>query len=234
MRDEKTTPVESIDLSRLTRDILQEHEYEWLLQKDYEIYPAKNHVTEEVLQEWYVHNPEFCTVFRYGSDRAGVNVTIPLSRIGWRGLVNGDLVEAQCRAGYIYNPEKDNEIGLHIYHIRKSMNIRSFYKLALSSLGHMVLGLRAQNPSLRVIGFSGLCVTEMGIGLFFNKLNCRESAFLTEEHIVKKNGHLAIIKAGNYGALEKKLSEGYAYMHRCKMLLAYPNDASIVWSYISP
>lgn len=234
MNDGNTAPAEGIDLSRLKRDFLQEHEYDWLLQKDFEIYPAQNHVTEEVLREWYVHNPEFRTVFRYGADIAGVNVTIPLSRIGWRGLVNGDLVEAQCRAGYIFDPEKDNEIGLHIYHIRKNMNISSFYKLALSSLGQIILSLRVHNPSLKVIGFSALCVTEMGIRLFFNKLNCRESAFLTDEHIVKKNGQLAIINAGNYAVLKNKLSEGYTYVHRCKMLLVYPNDASIVWSYITP
>jgi len=223
-----------IDVKGLRRDILREDEYDWLLSKDFEIYPSDEPVTKAVLKEWYVHNPEFCTAYRYGESLAGVNITIPLSRIGWRGLVNGDLTEAQCSGGYIFDSGRDNEIGLHVYHIRKNIPINGFYRLALSSLGEMISGIRAKNQSLRVIGLSALCVTKMGIGLFFNRLNCRESAAVIDEHLVKRNGGLSIISAGYYQKLEKKLSEGYEYRHRCKMLLVYPNEASIIWSFIEP
>jgi len=216
----------------MIRDCLREKDYDWLLEKDYEIYPTDRPVTKKIIQQWYTRNPEFGIIFRENNEIVGVNVTIPLNRTGWKLLINGELLESDCNENYIFNNETDDAIGLHVYHIRKNADIDDFYKLSLSGLNETIMALRKHNENLKVIGFSGLCVTKMGIGLFFNKLNCRESAVIKNEHIVKGNDSIEIIKMSHYRDMEKKLKAGREYMHRCKMLVLYPGDPSVVWKYI--
>jgi hypothetical protein len=73
----------------------------------------------------------------------------------------------------------------------------------------------------------------MGIGLFFNKLNCREQAFVTTEHILEKDGKIALVEISSQDELAKKLSKGFVYLNRCKMLVTYPGEPSLVWDYIN-
>ena len=70
------------------------------------------------------------------------------------------------------------------------------------------------------------------IGLFFNKLNCRERAVILSEHIFKKENQLKVFKIDSQEELNQKLMENYRYCNRCKMLLTYPNNPSLAWRYI--
>jgi hypothetical protein len=213
-------------------DILREADFDWLLEKDMEIYPTDKPVTREIIEKWYLYHPEFGIVFRDGNEIEGMNITIPLNRKGWEGLINGELLESDCDDRFAFNNKEDTEIGLHIYHIRKTGDTKGFYKDSLIALNHILDNLRKDNDNLKVIGFSGLCVTKMGIGLFFNKLDCRERAFIVSEHIIKKDNKLKIFEIDSQEELNQKLIEGYIYLNRCKMLLTYPNNPGLIWRYI--
>jgi len=213
-------------------DILREADYRWLLEKDLEIYPTDKPVTKEIIEKWYLNHPEFGIVFRDGNGIKGMNITIPLNRKGWEGLVNGELLESDCDDRYAFNNKQDTEIGLHIYHIRKTGNMKGFYKDSLIALNQILDNLRKDNDNLKVIGFSALCVTKMGIGLFFNKLNFRERGVILSEHIFKKDNELKLLEIDSQEELNQKLLESYIYLNRCKMLLTYPNNPSLAWRYI--
>jgi hypothetical protein len=214
-------------------DILHKDDYEWLLQKDHEIYPTDKPVTKSIIAQWFVHNPEFGIIFKNNHKITGTNITIPLNREGWEGLINGRVLESECDQRYIFDNNRNSEIGLHIYHIRKTVSIKEFYIYSLVALNEIVQNLRKENENLKVMGLSAFCVTRMSIGLFFNKLNCMERAFISSEHILGKNNRLEIFKTNNQEELKRKLSNGYTYVNRCKMLLTYPGNVSLVWKYIT-
>jgi hypothetical protein len=216
----------------MIRDKLRDKDYDWLMKKDYEIYPSDKPATKDVFEQWYLNDPEFGIVFRESGEIKATNITIPLNRKGWEGLINGRLIESECKQEYIFNSRNDYEIGLHVYHIRKSDGVKEFYKTALLALNE-ILEIKRTDSRLRVIGLSALCVTKMGIGLFFNRLNCREQAFVTSEHILEKNGKILLTEINSYEELAEKLDKGYAYINRCKMLVTYPGEPSLVWEYIN-
>jgi hypothetical protein len=71
--------------------------------------------------------------------------------------------------------------------------------------------------------------------LIYGKLlesDCREQAFVNDEHILEKNGRIHIAEIKNQEELVNKLSEGYFYRNRCKMLVTCPGEPSLVWEYI--
>lgn len=86
---------------------------------------------------------------------------------------------------------------------------------------------RAELYWLKVIGFSGLAVTTQGIGLLYNKFNYRERDFLR-----RKDGILEILDTNSQEELGSKLKKGYEYINRCKMLVTFPWELSIVWNYL--
>jgi hypothetical protein len=51
-----------------------------LRESDYEIYPSDKPVTREVLDQWYLNDPDFGIVFRENGEIKGANITIPLNR----------------------------------------------------------------------------------------------------------------------------------------------------------
>ena len=214
--------------------MLHEHDYGWLLERDYEIYPIDKPVTPRVLKQWYSNNPDFGIIFRENNEIFGTNITIPLNRTGWEGLISGRITEAECNKQYIFNNKSDTEIGLHVYHIKKTSAIRGFYKYSLKALHEIMEDLRRSNKGLRIIGLSALCVTKMGIGLFYNKLNCRESGVIVHEHILKKEDRLVIFETKSHRELRNKLLMGYEYINRCKMLVLHPEEPSLVWEYLKP
>ena len=213
--------------------MLRENEFSWLLEKDKEIYPTDKPVTDSVLKNWYVRNPEFGITFRERHKIIGANIIIPLNKQGWKGLIDGRLLESDCKDKFIFDNNKDSEIGIHIYHIRKESSISEFYKYAMEALTSVLLKLKNLNKLLKVIGFSGLCVTKNGIGLFFNKFNCKESAVIKNEYVLMKNNGIELAELNHFGELERKLREGYKFITRCKMLVTYPDDPSIIWSYLN-
>ena len=77
-------------------DILRENKFSWLLEKDKDIYPTDKPVTESVLRNWYARNPEFGIAFREGRKIIGANIIIPLNKQGWKGMIDGRLLESDC------------------------------------------------------------------------------------------------------------------------------------------
>ncbi len=211
-----------------------EKDYELILELDKKVYPTDNPVTSDILSKWYKKNPEFGMIFENeGSKIQGFCMAIPLNKRGWNKLVDGELSEADLNSKTLFDNKRDKEMGLHIYHIEKFFEKKDFYKSFLKSLNEIIKNLRKENPKLSIIGFSGLCVTPSGIGLFYNKFNCRERKFVNQEHIFKKDGELRVFKLGSSSQFSEKLKEGYEYLNRCKMLVLYPGELSVIWNYLS-
>lgn len=211
-----------------------EKDYELLLELDKKVYPTDNPVTSEILSNWYRNNPEFGMIFEDESGKIqGVCVIIPLNKKGWNKLINGKLSESDLNPKTIFDNRRDKEIGLHIYHIERFSEKKDFYKYSLSGLNEIIQNLRKINKELAIIGFSGLCVTPSGIGLFYNKFNCNERKFINQEYIFRKDGKLRIFKIDSSLQFSNKLKEGYEYVNRCKMLVLYPGESSLIWDYLS-
>lgn len=206
-------------------------DYQILLELDKKVYPTDSPVTPEILDSWYKKNPEFGIVFEDSKGLEGMCIAIPLTKEGWNKLISGKLSESELNEETIFDNSRDKELGIHIYHIEKFQKSAKFYDESLKRLSKIVSNLKQSNPELKVTGFSALCVTSQGIGLFYNKFNCRERDFINSEHILDKDGEILILDSDFNKDIEKKISEGYNYRNRCKMLVTYPNEISLVWKY---
>lgn len=213
------------------RQITQK-DYAKVLELDKQVYPTENPVTSKIIEQWYQKNPEFGIVFETKGKLEGMCIAIPLSKKGWNKLINGKLAEGELDSKTIFDNSRDKEIGIHIYHIENFNNSKRFYKESLIGINSIINKLRETNPKLKIVGFSALAVTSSGIGLFYNKFNCRERKFINDEHILKINNKLETFKTDSQKELEAKINQGYEYLNRCKMLVLYPNEPSIVWNYL--
>lgn len=212
---------------------ITKEDYSKLLELDKKVYPTNNPVTPNILDNWYAKNPEFGMIFENDKGKLeGMCITIPLNKKGWKKLTKGKLAEADLNSKTIFDNSKDDEVGLHIYHIEKFPKEKEFYKEALKGLNSIIGNLRKTNPKLKIAGFSGLCVTSAGIGLFYNKFNCRERKFINSEHMISKKGKLEIFDTKSKEELFNKIKEGYNYINRCKMLILKSDEPSIVWNYL--
>lgn len=110
---------------------------------------------------------------------------------------------------------------------------KKFYEESLKELKNILKNLRKDNIALKIIGFSGLCVTRSGIGLFENIFGCKEREFINTEHILKKDRKIEVFYTHSKTDLKEKLDQGYELVNRCKMLVTYPGEKSIVWTYLS-
>jgi hypothetical protein len=207
---------------------INKKDYEVLLDLDKKVYPTEKPVTSKVLDKWFSNNLEFGMVYENEGNILCLGIVIPLNKAGWEGLISGKLLESELNEKTIFDINRDNEIYLHLYHIEKlDEKIKDFYKIWIKDLGKL-----CSNLGVPVKGFSALCVTPAGIGLVYNKLNFRERSFINSEHILKKNGKLTIFEFETKKDLLEKLVEGYIYLNRCKMLVLYPNEPSIVWEFL--
>lgn len=213
--------------------LINKNDYSFLLELDKKVYPTDSPVTKEVLGQWYQNNPEFGFIFEEKGKIKGVCVGIPLNKNGWRQLISGNLLESGLDSKTIFNNSRDSEIGIHIYHLEKFDESKiKVYEESLKQISNVINGLRLKNPKLKIIGFSGLAVTVQGVNLLYNKLNCRERKFINNEHIFKKNNQLKIFKINSLKEILEKLEQEYEYITRCKMLVLYSDEPSIVWRYL--
>ena len=213
--------------------IIKERDYRKILELDKKVYPTDSPVTQEIIGQWYQNNPEFGIMFEEKNEIKAMCVAIPLNKSGWNDLTKGKLPESGLNSKTIFNNSRDKEIGIHVYHLEKlDSKIKELYKISLKEIKKIIDKLRKNNPSLKIIGFSGLAVTSAGINLLYNKLNCRERNFLNDEHIMRKSNKLEIIKTNSKEDIIEKVKEGYYYLNRCKMLVLYQNEPSIVWNYL--
>jgi hypothetical protein len=207
-------------------------DYERLLEIDRKIYPTDSPVTKELLDMWYKNNPEFGIIFEKNNKMLGMCISIPLTLKAWNSLIRGKISESELNYQAIFNNAKDHFLAIHIYHIEKfDPEIKEFHKLSLKVLSDIIKRLKKKNKKLTIGGFSGLCATSKGIDLFYNKLNCMEGKYICQDHILTKGGKIKILNADSLKEISKFIDKGYSYNNRCKMLIAYPGDPSLVWKY---
>lgn len=207
-------------------------DFNLLLEMDKNVYPTSFPVTREIIKNWYVRNPEFGMIYEKEGKIAGIMLIIPLNKESWKKLINGKLKESEMNNKTIFDNKKDKEIGLHIYHLEKiDKTIKEFYKICLKDINEKVSKLKIINPELRIVGLSALSVTSEGIGLFENKFNFTEKNFLVDEHILEKDNKKFV--AYSQEEVDSKIKKGYKYLNKCKMLILYPNEESIVWDFFN-
>jgi len=205
-------------------------DYRLIIESDEKVYPTSNPVTLDVIKQWYSKNPEFGMIYE-NNGIEGTCIAIPLNSHGWNKLINGKLAESEMNEKTIFDNSRDKEIGIHIYHIeRLNPKIKEFYKTALKDLSGIVNRLRQTNKELGVIGFSALAVTIPGINLFEKKFNCKERSYICSENILAKKGNLIVVDTKSE-SIENKLKEGYRFVNKCKMLVLFPSEKSVVWKY---
>ncbi|KAL6042524.1 N-acetyltransferase domain-containing protein [Balamuthia mandrillaris] len=245
---------------------VREADFDLLLSLDQKVYPCED-VTYNALKAWYRRNPEFGMIYDLPDDGeiVATAIFIPLNEKGWNKLINGELDEGELGPEEIFDAERDSAIGIHVYHLEKLDNkVRSFFQTAMTDLNAIIQRLREAKAKrqqlalplteeqgqqlLKVVGFSGLAVTNNGIGLLFNKLNMMERDYICQQHIlqrkaIRRSGHssaadknesdLTVFKCCTKKELAQKLAEGYDYVNRCKMLVTYPTEPSIVWIFLN-
>lgn len=203
-------------------------DYDLLLRLDFAVYPTIEQVPKEVMDQWFRLNPQFGLVFEEGGRISGMNIVVPLSPQGWQALLSG-VDERELSGDLIYDPERDRELGLYCYHIERIDEQPGFYMQALAALGEVVSSLR---PAPRLLGYAAWAVTGQGIGLHYNKLNMREREHIWDGHIMSLAGEKEIVTDLSLEVLRQKLEAGYVYHNRCKLLVTYPGEASLVWQYL--
>lgn len=212
----------------------KQSDYKQILEQDKRVYPTTKPVSQNVINSWYVRNPEFGMMYEIGGKVVGTCAIVPLNRQSWESLLKGKIGESDLSRKTVFNNQKDREIALHFYHIEKLFLTEKFYSRIFLDLNTIIENLRKTNPKLKVIGSSSLCTSSPGLDLFQDRFNYQERGFISTEHILSKGKKLYVFDAKEDGQkkLQEKLNSGYAYHHRCKMLILYPNDFSLVWSYL--
>ncbi|MEM3369769.1 MAG: hypothetical protein QXE90_02860 [Candidatus Micrarchaeia archaeon] len=221
---------------------IRKEDYQFVLELDKLIYPTDSLVTLEDVGRWYKYNPEFGMVYEENGSIVGISVVIPLNSEGWKQITEGKISESGITDEMIFNPLKDKELGIYMYHIEKFEHnalapIREFYKTVIRDLAVIVNKLRSKHKKLKILGFAGLAVTKEGIILCEDKLGCKERSYICDEHVLKKEGKKYVVKADQMHLkqiIEPKIKDGYSYITRCKMLVTYPGEKSIIWEYIKP
>jgi hypothetical protein len=209
-------------------------DYTAIIETDKKIYPTADPITADTLGQWYKNNPEFGIIFEQDDRLKGMCISIPLTSEAWQKLISGKLSESELRGSAIFQASADNEIGIHVYHLeKKSEYPKAFYRNALIALGAVTHDLRRKNSALRIIGFSALGASPEGISLFEKKLNFREREFVNKEYVLRKAGRTEIFRPQSEEGLEVKLADGYECINRCKMLVLYPTEPSIVWNFLN-
>lgn len=204
-------------------------DYKILMKADQAVYPTDNPVTPEIFNQWFKYNPEFGIIFEEDKKITGMLIIMPLSKSGWEGMLSGELEEPDIKGEHVFNPSKDKEIGFHGYHIEKYTDEDNFFEKAFGALYEITQKIA---PKAEILGFSGYAVTTEGISLAYNKLNMREREYISNEHMVSKNGRLEVIDDLDNSKLERLIANGYIYHNRCKHLVTLPNEASLVWQFL--
>lgn len=212
---------------------INEKDFDSILKLDKQVYPTENPVTKKILKKWYSKNPEFGLIYEKNESVSGLCIAIPLNKSGWEKLVLGNISEADLDESLIFDKLRDSQIAIHVYHIEKlDDKIESFHNIVLKDLNEVISNLRIRNPLLKVVGFSGLCVTPSGIELFKNKLNCKERTYFSSEYIFVKNNKKYLFNLTDSSKILTLIKEGYVLVNRCNMLVSFPSEKSIIWENI--
>ncbi len=213
---------------------IKKKDYSLILKLDKAVYPTNTPVTKLIIKEWYKNNPEFGLVFEENNKIVGVCIIIPLNKKGWDEFTNGKLNESQLKEEKIFSNKTHTKIGLHIYHIEKiNKKVKSISIQSLKKIKKIIKNLRKKNAELKIIGFSGLCVTQSGINLFKEKYGCKENRMKSKEYILRKKGKKIVAILKNAKEVKKKMKNGFIFENRCELLLTQPKDNNLVWNYLN-
>lgn len=133
---------------RLTLRPVTPVDYDGIIASDREVYPTPDGLTLEVLHTWYAKHPELGMVFADAVTGAiaGSCVVVPLSKHGWEQLTQGHLSEAALGADTLFDADRDDEIGLHVYHIEKTptypADLPRFGLVALEALADVLQAIQ--------------------------------------------------------------------------------------------
>lgn len=224
--------------------------YQAVIDADRAVYPTTTRgLTVPTLARWYGRYPDFGMLFSR-SDRKDEIVAwciaVPLKCAAWQRLLRGELLESELDEGTLFDNTVDDELGIHIYHIEKSLSYPSdlprFGIVALEGLADVLMRLRAlrvpvDRPPLHVQGLSGLATSRAGVSLFANLYGCRErDAYICKEHLLRNpaSGHqLEVHEAGSVTELRELILErGLEYVVRARMMAVMRSEPSLVWTRI--
>jgi hypothetical protein len=209
---------------------------EFISSCDRVVYPTAKPVEPTQMESWLRRCPDFGSLyFVDGDDRnvVGMTLSIPLNASGWEKLITGSLQESDIAAEHLFDPDKDTQLGVHLYHIEKRTSVfgTPFITFELHSLARAVDHLRAIQPKLTVLGFSGLAASLSGIDMLAGRLQMHEIGFC-EEHMFRKGEENRIVTAVSPEERARLEALGWVYSHRCRMLVTRAGEASPVWDVI--
>ena len=208
---------------------IQESDYEFILSLDRQVYPSDHPITPEMISMWYKDLPQFGLIYEdKAGEIEGVFCIIALNKLGWENVLNG-LDEDELTKEMLFDPSKDQEVGLHVYMIDRFTEEKGFYKKCYTDLGRV---LQENFSHVRILGVVGWAVSPTGINLGFNKLNRREYKYICDEHVLAKEGQLQILVDPSRAQVEAQIKQGWTYQNRVKLLVAFPQDFSLIWQML--
>lgn len=217
--------------------------------------------TEDTFMDWFlrdtVHgcpvthefNRELAMVYTtQDGEMVAACVYMPLNRLGMQKLMSGEYNEVDidpvhemfriCRIA-----DEDEMLFLHVYHVcwLKQPHGHGLFDRILRDTNDIICRWRMKaGLPIRVGAFSAYAVTSSGLSLFEHKLNCRErETYISKEHVLIKRSLDTgdevdgdIIETDDNKEIYSWLQKGWEYRCRCRLVLTYPTEISLVWHII--
>jgi len=224
---------------------IEKKDYNLILELDAKVYPVtESKITHKTLDAWLNKYPKYGMIYTDTNNNiVSMSIAIPIPIDIWYKLIKGEFCENTLKIDW---NEKDNIIGIHIYHIEvlnRDYVGKGFYKRMLNDLGSITKEYNHQ-----IEGLSGYCVTPNGNGLFQKCLKCKNADDMNNskesEFIVKNNmGEIKLVECPCDTDVNKPYfdnsvqpSQEYTFVSKCNMLYTIKKDdknVSKVWEYLN-
>ena len=224
---------------------IEKDDYNLILELDAKVYPVtENKINNEIIDSWLNKFPKYGKIYTDNNNKiVAMSIAIPIPIDIWYKLIKGEYSENTLNIEW---NEKNNIIGIHIYHIEvlnREYVGKGFYKRMLKDLGNI-----ANSYNHQIEGLSGYCVTPEGNGLFQKCLKCKNADEMnkskTSEFIVENNsGQIKIVNCPcdtdvNKPYLDNSIQppQEYKFVSKCNMLYTIKkNDINVskVWEYLN-
>ncbi|KAI8620168.1 hypothetical protein BC830DRAFT_1100563 [Chytriomyces sp. MP71] len=180
-----------------------------VLHHDSAVYPTDSPLSLEVLADWIQAAPQFAFRFQARSGQRydepssapamGLFVAVALTTDAWRSFIAGNLREADLHTEALFpalshhETSAVREYALHVYHIHKTAAWDAATSARMgptvkAELLRRVAELEACGD--RLVGVSGLAVTDAGIALMANVFECVLLEGVVDEVVVENARHL--------------------------------------------
>ena len=223
---------------------IEKNDYNLILELDAKVYPViENKINNKIIDSWLNKYPKYGMIYTDNKNKVvAMSIAIPIPIDIWYKLIKGEYSENTLNIEW---KEKNNIIGIHIYHIEvlnRDYVGKGFYKRMLKDLGDI-----ANFYSHKVEGLSGYCVTPNGNGLFQQCLKCKNADEMTKaktsEFIVENsNGEIKIVNCPCDTDVNKPYIDNDVqppqeckFVSKCNMLYTIKKDdinVSKVWEYL--